>query len=89
MGVEVAVARVAVGRHGEAEARALHAQHRGVPAGSDDRRIAHHVVVAAEDSAPAAEIRAGQHVKQGGAGVRDWRQRVDVEAKRRLGRVRG
>ena len=85
MRIEVAVTRVAVGRHGDPKARALDPQHRRIPAGRDHRRIADHVVVAAEHAAAAREVRAGEQAQQRRAGVGERWEGIDLEPERRLG----
>ena len=86
VGVEMAVASVARGRHRDPDLRALHAQHRRVASRRDHRRIADHVVVAADDRPAAAEVRARKHPQQGGADVGGRGQGVEVERRRGFGR---
>ena len=76
--VEVAVARVAIGGHGESKSCALDAQHSGVAAGRNHGRVADHVIVAAEHAPSTGKVGACQQSKQRG-------KRVDIETQRRVG----
>ena len=84
MRIEVAVAGVAVDGHGQPEPGAFHPQHRRVSARWDQRRVADHVVVAAEDAAAARQVGAREQTQQRLARVGERRKRVDLESERRL-----
>ncbi len=86
VGVEMAVASVAVGGHRQSKARALDAQQRGVAAWRYDCGVADHVVVAPEDRTPAAQVGARQQTQQRLAGVDERRQGVEMQRGRWLRR---
>ncbi len=86
VGVEMAVASVAVCGHRQPKARALDAQQRGVAAWGDHRGVADHVVVAPEDRTPAAQVGARQQTQQRLARVDKWRKGVEMQRGRWLRR---
>ena len=75
--VEEAESAVAIGRKRDPAARALDAQHRGVPARGDDGVGPDHVVVRREDRRAAGDVRVGQQAQERVLEVGRWR---DVES---------